>query len=93
VAVPPYAGGMAEKFCRHALKLALRKVAMLVPLWFLVTVQRHDLFAGKPVRAVYIFSRNPTFGENQDHHAPFGTCWIVWGKHYRGRPHIEWVLD
>lgn len=90
---PPYADGMAEKFCRHALAIAKKKVAMLVPMWILEGVQRHDLFTRQPLKAVYIFSRRPTFGEDQEHHAPFGTCWIVWDKRYKGKPHIEWVLD
>ena len=90
---PPYAEGMAEKFCRHALAIAKRKVAMLLPLWFVVTVQRHDLFTEYPLKAVYIFSRTPTFGEDRDHHAPFGALWAVWDKSYRGKPHIEWILD
>ena len=90
---PPYADGMAEKFCRHALAIAKSKVAMLLPMWFLEGVQRHDLFAGHPLKAIYIFSRRPKFGEHHDHHAPFGAFWAVWDKQFKGRPHIEWVLD
>lgn len=90
---PPHSEGMPEKFCRHAISVARRKVAMLVPLWFLVTVQRHDLFTQYPLKAVYVFSRNPTFGDDHGHHAPFGSCWMVWDKTYRGKPRIEWILD
>ena len=90
---PPYADGRAESFCRHALTVASHKVAMLVPIWFLEGVQRHDLFTSEPLKAVYVFSRRPTFGEDQESHAPFGTCWIVWDKRYKGKPHIEWLLD
>ena len=90
---PPYADGRAENFCRHALKLATHKIAMLVPIWFLEGVQRHDLFTKEPLKAVYVFSRRPTFGEDQESHAPFGTCWVVWDKRYKGKPYIEWLLD
>ncbi len=90
---PPYADGMAEKFCRHALKCAKGKVAMLVPMWFLEGVQRHDLFSIQPIKAIYIFSRRPTFGAHHVHHAPFGTVWIVWEQGYKGKPRIEWILD
>jgi hypothetical protein len=90
---PPYSDGMAEKFCRHALAIAKSKVAMLLPMWFLEGVQRHDLFAGHPLKAIYVFSRRPKFGEHQECHAPFGTFWAVWDKGYRGKPRIEWILD
>jgi hypothetical protein len=62
-------------------------------MWFLEGVQRHDLFAGHPLKAIYVFSRRPTFGEHHDHHAPFGTFWAVWDKGYKGKPRIEWILD
>ena len=90
---PPYADGLAEKFCRHALECAKGKVAMLVPMWFLEGVQRHDLFSIQPIKAIYIFSRRPKFGEHQDHQAPFGTFWAVWDKQFKGKPRIEWILD
>ena len=90
---PPYSDAMAEKFCRHALAIAKSKVAMLLPMWFLEGVQRHDLFAGHPLKAIYIFSRRPKFGEQDRHAAPFGTCWAVWDKGYKGKPRIEWILD
>lgn len=90
---PPYSDGMPEKFCRHALALAKHKVAMLLPMWFLEGVQRHDLFAGHPLKAIYVFSRRPMFGEHQECCAPFGTCWAVWDKEYKGKPRIEWILE
>ena len=90
---PPYSDGMAEQFCRHALKLATGKVAMLLPMWFLEGVQRHDLFSEQPLKAIYIFSRRQTCRAECELHAPFGICWVVWHKNYRGKPHIEWILD
>ena len=90
---PPYADGMAEKFCRHALAITKSKVAMLLPMWCLEGVQRHDLFSEQPLKAIYIFSRRLTFGKHQECHAPLGTFWAVWHKNYRGKPHIEWILD
>lgn len=90
---PPYSDGLAEKFCRHALAIAKGKVAMLLPMWFLEGIQRYDLFVRNPLKAVYVFSRRPTFGEHQEYHAPFGAFWAVWDKGYRGTSRIEWVLD
>ncbi len=88
---PPYSEGMSEKFCRHALALAKAKVAMLLPIWLLEGVQRHDLFTKQPLKAIYIFSRRPTF--SHDNSAPFGTCWAVWDKGYKGKARIEWILE
>jgi ParB-like chromosome segregation protein Spo0J len=92
---PPYAQSTAEQFVRHAMKIARKKIAMLLPFYFLEGVQRHDLFTSRewPVKAVYIFSRRPTFGEEQECCAPFGTVWVVWAKSHRTPPSIEWVLD
>jgi hypothetical protein len=89
---PPYSDGMAEKFCRHALAIASGKVAMLLPMWFLEGIQRHDLFSKQPLKAIYIFSRRPKFGEHHLHQAPFGTCWAVWEKQFKGKARIEWIL-
>jgi hypothetical protein len=90
---PPFSDGRAEAFCRHALKIATHKVAMLLPMWFLEGVQRHELFAKQPLKAIYILSRRPTFGKDQECHAPFGNFWAVWEKGYKGKARIEWLLD
>jgi hypothetical protein len=91
---PPYAQSMAEAFVRHAMEIAENKIAMLLPFYFLEGVQRNDLFSGEgwPVKAVYIFSRRPTFGDH-DHHSPFGSIWVVWDRSYQGSPKIGWILD
>ncbi len=91
---PPYSQSMAEQFVRKAMEVAERKIAMLLPFYFLEGVQRHELFSGDwPVKAVYIFSRRPTFGDHPDH-APFGSVWVVWDRSRQRRPpQIEWILD
>jgi hypothetical protein len=91
---PPYALSMAEAFVRHAMSIAITKIAMLVPFYFLEGVGRHELFAGRlwPVKAVYVLSRRPTFG-SQNGPAPFGSLWIVWERGFRGSTKTEWILD
>jgi len=91
---PPYGQNMADAFVDHAMKVAEKKIAMLVPLYFLEGVQRHSLFSNPdwPVKAVYIFSRRPTFGQH-DKSAPFGSVWVVWDRSHQGPPQMEWVLD
>ena len=91
---PPYGQSMAEAFVRHAMKLAENKIAVLVPFYFLEGVQRYSLFSDPnwPVKAVYIFSRRPTFGDHDDP-APFGSIWVVWDRSQEGSPKIEWILE
>jgi len=81
---PPYSQSMAEAFVRHAMEIAQKKTAMLLPFYFLEGVQRFGLFTSRawPVKAVYVFSRRPTFGEKDDH-SPFGCVWVVWDRSYQ----------
>lgn len=88
---PPYSQSMAEKFVRKAMQITERKIAMLLPFYFLEGVQRYDLFAGDwPVKALYIFSRRPTFGEHDDH-CPFGCVWVVWERAWQRKAVVEWI--
>lgn len=91
---PPYSQSMAEAFVRHAMEIAEKKIAMLLPFYFLEGVQRHGLFTNRewPVKGLYIFSRRPTFGDKDDH-SPFGSVWVVWEREYEGPTKTEWVLD
>ncbi len=91
---PPYALSMAEAFVRHAMSIATHKIAMLVPFYFLEGVARHEIFTGRlwPVKAVYVLSRRPIFGK-QNNRAPFGSLWMVWERHFKGSPKIEWLLN
>lgn len=91
---PPYSQSMAEAFVRHAMEIAQKKIAMLLPFYFLEGVQRHDLFSSRkwPVKGLYIFSRRPTFGDHDDH-SPFGCVWVVWERGYQGTPKTEWILE
>ncbi len=91
---PPYSQSMAEAFVRHAMEIAEKKIAMLLPFYFLEGIQRHELFTNRewPVKALYIFSRRPTFGDHDDH-SPFGCVWVVWERGYQGAPKTEWILD
>ncbi len=89
---PPYSQGVAEQFVRKAMEITEKKIAMLLPFYFLEGVQRHELFTGDwPVKAVYIFSRRPTFGEHEDH-SPFGCAWVVWDRSWKRKAVVEWVM-
>jgi hypothetical protein len=88
---PPYYGHNKEDFLRHALKLATRKVALLLPLPFFgnMYAARMRLVFSTPLKAVYVFSPNDVYfyrdGNTDDRHT-FATCvaWFVWEQGYRG---------
>jgi len=92
---PPYSQSMPERFVRHAMVIAKKKIAMLLPFYFLEGVQRHELFSHPDwrVKAVYIFSRRPTFEHTHEHCVPFGTVWVVWQRGSRRKPTMEWILE
>lgn len=89
---PPFAESKAEAFVRKAMMLAKRKIALLVPFYFLEGVKRHELYSHPEwkVKSVYIFSRRPTFA-GYSHHAPFITTWVVWERGYEEGAKIGWV--
>ena len=79
---PPYRLG--QEFVRQALKCAVRKVAMLLPLSFLESQRRKSLFETTPVNVVYVFSPRISMPPgNVSTKATGGKkayCWIVWDQ-------------
>jgi hypothetical protein len=82
---PPYRD--AEKFARHALRLAKRFVAILVPLNWLASRTRHVFFTEHPPLYVAYLSQRPSMPPG-DVVADLGSrafkggktdyCWVVW---------------
>lgn len=58
VANPPYK--LAEEFARHALRMAGYKVALILPISFLESQRRDDLYERFPPARVLIFARRPS---------------------------------
>ncbi len=85
---PPYRDGLAEKFCRHALKLASGRVAMLVQSGFVWGDKRAaGLFYEYPPEAVIVIPGRIYFivdGKPIDSQF-FTHCWIVWPERARRR--------
>lgn len=52
--------GLTERFCRHALTIATHKVCALVPLKWLASEGRYNLFTSIPPRAIYILNERPS---------------------------------
>ena len=91
---PPYK--LTVEFAYQALQRARRRVALLVPLPFLCSQRRYELFANTPVSDVVILSRRPSMppggmgikasGGKEDY------CWIVWTIGHEGAPaRIHWA--
>lgn len=90
---PPYR--LTVEFAYQALLYANRSVALLVPLPFLCSQRRYELFANTPVAHVVALSRRPSMppggrgikvgGGKEDY------CWIVWEHDHEGPAHMRWA--
>jgi predicted RNA methylase len=78
---PPYRGGLAEAFVRHALEVCDGPVAMLLRLGFLTSQKRYKLFREYPPSALMVICPRVYFfkadgerisGQMYDH------CWLAW---------------
>jgi hypothetical protein len=92
---PPFKLG--TEFARHALRLAERKVAMLLKIGFLEGPTRADLFVGKLAR-VWVIRRRVSFlkggtqavssnGKGGIH----SYAWFVWDREHVGKPTLGWL--
>jgi hypothetical protein len=91
---PPYA--LLRKFALQALTLAVRKVALLVP------VARLNAAGGwlkdTPLRRVWLLSPRPSIPPHQlilDGKKPQGGrvdfCWLIWQQGFRGAATLHWL--
>jgi hypothetical protein len=86
---PPYRQSL--DFVNHAKKIAMRKIAMLLPVEFLHGGTRFDLFQDRrfPLKVVYVFSSRLCFGSKT--HATVGHAWYVWDRRHKGEPRLAWI--
>ena len=93
---PLYNGDQIRKFAEHALELAERKVALLVPLarlnaahWLLQTPLQYVWLLtprpSVPPHSCILQGRKPEGGR-----ADF--CWLVWERGFSGAPTLGWLL-
>lgn len=91
---PPYK--LAEEFIRRALLTARHKVAMILPLKFLASTKRYDLFTSTPVSCVYTLSSRPSMppgGVAVEAKGGFTDyCWIVWTHGHKGPALHDWLI-
>jgi hypothetical protein len=85
---PPY--GDTTKWIRRCLKLAERKVALLMPVEMLGGKGRWAIFRTSPPKLVLVLLDRISF--NNDPNKYHQTCaWFVWEKGFTGKPQIEWL--
>lgn len=90
---PPYK--YAKEFVERALEVVDTgcKVAMFLPLTFLESKGRRELFRNKPPQTVYVASDRLECGKNgvfTGKGLAKAYCWIVWRKGYPGPTNLKW---
>lgn len=96
---PPYGRGLADRFVRHALRMADTtggSVAMLLNLLSLCHPVRHDLFVSMPPAAIYGLDELVCYPNGNPREATAATdrhryCWVVWKPHHSGHPTFWWL--
>lgn len=91
---PPYK--CAKEFVLKAKGLANKKIAMLLKLVFLESVNRYIMFKDKdfPLKKVLVFCRRQKIykkgiiGKNA---GLIAYAWFIWDKDYKGEPTIDWI--
>jgi hypothetical protein len=90
---PPFK--LVEEFVLQALRLAERKVAMLVRLAFLESAKRFDtIFQHTPPSRTWVYSERITFypgGIQTAGSGPGAHAWVVWDKGHVGPPELRWL--
>lgn len=90
---PPFR--IAQEVIQHSLKVARKKVLMLLRLSFLESARRHDFFKETPLKTVFIFSDRVTMYEagaqKKNGSGVVAYAWFLWERGYEGYPTIEWI--
>lgn len=100
---PPfsYKAGIAEIYIRRCLSLARAKVAMLLPVKFLSSQSRYDLFTQTPLTDIRILSSRPSMppgslyvrGLIEAEGGSVDYMWLVWDVRERPNyPRTSWLL-
>lgn len=94
---PPYS--LFLPMIKKALKMAKNKVAMLLPLHFLSSMERLKFYEEHPPVRVYVFSHRICIAKNgkfDDYEAGQNTtiyAWFVWEKDYKGETILKWIYS
>ena len=90
---PPYR--YATEFCRKALELTNRKVAMFLKVQFLESRKRYiGLYKDYPPKCIYVFVKRIGCYKNdirEEYRSAVCYCWYVWDKEYTGETMVRWI--
>lgn len=92
---PPFR--LAEQFCRQALRIADRKVCMLLKLAFLEGQKRSAWLETTPLARVWVFRNRMSFArggnapEWEGRGGMIAYCWFIWEVGHSGPPAIGWI--
>lgn len=96
VSNPPF--GIAEKFVAHALNLAERKVAMLLPANWVQGDKRSRWLATTPLRRVLFITPRPSMppgaavaAGQKPGNGTTDYCWMIWLRGFDGAPELGWL--
>lgn len=96
VSNPPF--GIADQFAGHALSVAKRKVALLLPTKWMNGAKRGAWLETTPLRRVWLLGPRPSMPPGPVIEAGIapgnGTvdfAWFVWERGYEGRPELHWL--
>jgi len=91
---PPYF--CAKDFIVKALSVSNKKVAMLLKLCFLESVDRYEFFRNTPLKKVYVFCKRitmyPEWAEVPKNSGTIAYAWYIWEKWYTWQPTIDWII-
>lgn len=90
---PPYK--YAQEIVEKSLRIAKKKVAMILKLCFLESERRRNMFLNSPLKTVYVFCKRvqmyPEGIEKPKNSGTIAYAWYVWDKSYQGKPMIDWI--
>ena len=92
---PPYT--LFIEFLTKAMRIAKGKVAMLLPITFLSSQERFELYKQYPPARVYVYTHRICIAKNgkfDDYVAGQNLtiyAWFVWEKDYKGETILRWI--
>jgi hypothetical protein len=89
---PPF--NMALEFADKSLRLASRKIALLVQLRFLEGIERGAFFDRSPPTRVWVFKRRlfmPSADPDGTRGGMMAFAWFVWDHRHEGPPVLGWI--
>lgn len=92
---PPYSDFIP--MLRKALAICHNKVAMLLPLRYLTSQERYEVFKQYPPKRVYVYIERICIAKNgkfEEYEAGMNMemyAWYVWEKGFEGEPTLRWM--